>query len=278
MDNCMKKRKIRAQSVFLIVGVLGCILAGCSGKMTPRKIVDQMEKKIAGVSSFSNRVELDIKMEEVVHYTKVTMDMTMENTMDPKAGHAKGNAEVVMGGVQLDSEMEIYQIMEEGKQVTYSGLDGQWNRETAESSSSGIALDTNLFTEIGDSMDQFQLAEQPVEVGGKNCYEMYGNVTGQQLVGVLGSQMIHGFGLVELPDDSVIAELEIPIIFDVYQEELLPARMQVDMTEVLNILYDQLGEKTDVSNYAIKLLFEEYNQVKEIQVPQEIRQNALPVS
>lgn len=76
----------------------------------------------------------------------------------------------------------------------------------------------------------------------------------------------------------MIAELEIPIIFDVYQEELLPARMQVDMTEVLNILYDQLGEKTDVSNYAIKLLFEEYNQVKEIQVPQEIRQNALPVS
>ncbi len=182
-----------------------------------------------------------------------------------------------MRGVSLNSEMEIYQVSEDGKQVTYSGLDGQWSQETAEKSTGGIALDKNLFSEMGDSMGGFCLAEQPVEVDGKECYEMYGDVTGEELTGILGSQMIHGFGLVELPDDSAVAQLEIPIIFDIYREEMLPARMIVDMTEVLNELYDTLGESTDVTHYVIELSFMGYNQIDEITVPEEVKNTAIPV-
>lgn len=270
----MSEYRSRKAACFLAAGFCIVLLAGCSGKMTPKKMMNQMEENLAEVTSFSNQVEMDIKMEEVVHYTKVTMDMTMENTMKPKAGHARGTAAVTMGGVSLNSELEIYQIEEDGTQVTYSGMDGAWVRETAEESSGGIALDKNLFSHMGNSVDEFQLAEEAVDVNGKLCYEMYGDVSGKELMGVLGSQMIHGFGLVELPDDSAVAKLEIPVIFDVYQEEMLPARMIVDMTEVMNELYDSLGESADVTHYVIELSFTEYNSAGQIEVPQEIKNAA----
>lgn len=265
----------RKAACFLTVGFCMVILAGCSGKMTPKKMMNQMEDNLAEVTSFSNQVEMDIKIEEVVHYTKVTMDMTMENTMKPKAGHARGTAAVTMGGVNLNSELEIYQVEEDGSQVTYSGMDGAWIRERTEESAGGIALDKNLFSNMGDSINEFQLAKEAVDVNEKPCYEMYGNVSGKELMGVLGSQMIHGFGLVELPDDSAVAKLEIPVIFDVYQEDMLPARMIVDMTEVLNDLYDNLGESADVTHYVIELSFTEYNSVDQIAVPQEIKNAAV---
>lgn len=271
----MKKQKNSRCIAVLIVGLCICLLAGCSGEVTPKKIMNRIEKNLSEVTSFSNQVEMNIKMEELVHYTKVTMDMEMENTMEPKAGHAKGIAEVSMRGVNLNSQMEIYQVEEDGSQVTYSGLDGTWFKETAGESSGGIALDKNLFAEMGESADEFQLADETIELDGKSCYEMYGDVTGKELMSVLGSQMLHGFGLVELPDDSAVAQLEIPVIFDVYEEDLLPARMHVDMTDVLNDLYDSLGESADVTHYVIQLSFKEYNTVEEIQVPEEIRETAV---
>lgn len=266
-------KKQQGKRLLSIVMVLLCIsmLAGCSGKMTPKKIMKEVEEQLAKVTSFSNQVDMDIKMESVVRYTKVTMDMNMENTMKPKAGHASGKAQVVMGGVNLESDLEIYQVMDGKEQVTYSGMDGQWVKEQSHPTKGGIGLDQNFFSEMGESIDSFQIAEQLVEVDGKPCYEMYGNVSGKELMGVLGSQMIHGFGLVELPDDSMIAKLKIPVIFDVYEEEMLPARMLVDMTEVLNELYDQIGERVDVTHYEIKLQFQSYDQVKSIVVPEEIK-------
>lgn len=270
----MKKQRNRRISLLLTVGLCISLFAGCGGKMTPKKMMHQVEENLAIVTSFSNHVELDIKMEEIVHYTKVTMDMELENTMKPKAGHAKGTAEVTMRGVNLTSELEIYQVEEDGSQVTYSGMDSQWVKEVAEQNTDGIALDKNLFSEMSDSIDTFQLAEEAVDVDGVPCYEMYGNVSGRELMGVLGTQMIHGFGLVELPDDSAVAGLQIPLIFDVYQDKMLPARMLVDMTEVMNELYDSLGEPVEVTHYVIELSFADYDSVDEIYVPQNIRQMA----
>ena len=96
----------------MTVGMTAVFLTGCGKRQ--RKADATMTERLANVESFTNTFEMDLKMEDVVHYTKVTMDMTMETTLDPKAGHAKGQAEVVMRGTTLNSEMEIYQV-EEGR-------------------------------------------------------------------------------------------------------------------------------------------------------------------
>ena len=108
----------------MTVGMTAVFLTGCGREATPKKLMHTMTERLANVESFTNTFEMDLKMEDVVHYTKVTMDMTMETSLDPKAGHAKGQAEVVMRGTTLNSEMEIYQVEEGDAATTYSGMDG----------------------------------------------------------------------------------------------------------------------------------------------------------
>ena len=110
-----------------------------------------------------------------------------------------------------------------------------------------------------------------VEVEGKECYELYGEVSGDSLIGILGTDMIHAYGLVDLPDEDAIRKLRIPITIDVYQEDFLPARMQVDMTDVLDELYDSYKETTDVNDFRFDLVFDGYNNVNEIHVPDEVK-------
>ena len=115
------------------------------------------------------------------------------------------------------------------------------------------------------------LAEEPVTVEGRECYQMYGDVKGEDLMGLLGRDMISAFGLVDLPSEEAVKELDVPVIFDIYKEELLPARIIVDMSGVLGDLYDSYGETTKVNLYSIELVFTEYDQVEEITVPQEVK-------
>ncbi len=266
----MKKCYRRAWSCITVAGIVVLLFAGCGREATPKKLMHEMTGRLAEVRSFTNTFEMDLKMEDVVHYTKVTMDMTMETTLDPKAGHAKGQAEVVMRGTSLNSEMEIYQVEEENVATTYSGMDGQWVKEQVEGAASGLSVDTDLFGEMTDSIEKFCLAEETVTVDDKECYELYGDVKGEDLIGLLGEQMIHGFGLVELPDENAIPNLEIPLILDIYKEEVLPARLIVDMTDVMNQLYDSYEERTDVNDFTIELVFKAYDQTDDIVGPPEV--------
>lgn len=266
----MRKGYRKMLSCMILCGLITILSAGCSREATPKKLMHTMTERLAEVHSFTNTFEMDLKMEDVVHYTKVTMDMTMETTRDPQAGHAKGQAEVVMRGTTLNSEMEIYQVEEQDIATTYSSIDGQWVKEQAVKGSTGLSVDTDLFGEMTDSIEKFQLAKESVTVEEKECYELYGNVKGKDLIGLLGEQMIHGFGLVELPDENAILNLEIPLILDIYKEESLPARLIVDMTDVMNHLYESYDERTDVNDFTIELIFKGYDQTDAIVVPQAV--------
>lgn len=268
----MKITKRWLVSLILTLTVCVGMLGGCSRKLTPKKIMTSMAKNMKDVTSFSNTVEADIKMEDVLHVTEVSMDMTMEHTTNPRAGHASGTANVKMRGIKLASSLEIYQVIEDGEYVTYSSVNGIWSREASkEEQTSGMALDSGLFRKMGDAVDSFRIAEETIDLDGRECYQMYGDVTGEDLMGLLGKEMINAYGLVELPDEDAIAELTVPLTFDVYKEEMLPARIIVDMTDVMNELYDAFDETMEVNDFTVELGFTEYNTVKEIVVPEEVK-------
>lgn len=268
----MRIRKRTAVYGILAVMICTGMLSGCSRKVTPKRLMVSMAKNLTEVKSFSNTIEADIKMEDVLRVTEVSMDMTMENTLEPRAGHASGTANVNVHGIELASSLEIYQVIEDGEHVTYSSMDGIWSREVAkDGAASGLTLDGDLFQKMGDTVDSFRIAKETVEVDGRECYQMYGEVTGEDLMGLLGEELIHAYGLVEIPDEDAIAELTIPIIFDVYKEQVLPARIIVDMTDVMNDLYDDYEETTDVNDFTVELGFTGYNSVEEITVPDEVK-------
>ena len=73
----------------------------------------------------------------------------------------------------------------------------------------------------------------------------------------------------------MIDELPIPITIDVYTENMLPARIHVDMTDEMNDLYDQYGESMNVNDFSIDLKFSKYNEIDTITVPEEVKQAVL---
>ncbi|GAA0275386.1 hypothetical protein MCI89_16225 [Muricomes sp. OA1] len=267
----MNKRIKNTVSALIMLAVCIGTVTGCSGKLTPKKMMSAVTENLAEVKSVSNSLEMDIELEDVLDLTKISMDMEMENTTKPKAGHAKGSAEVNFSGTQVASDMEIYQVTEGDEFVTYSSMYGQWSREAAAGSQKST-FNGNLFQEAGDSIESFHIAKETIQVEDKECYEMYGDISGEELLKFMGLDMMRAFGLVELPEEDAISGLSVPITIDIYKEEMLPARIIVDMTDVMNDLYDKYNKSTNVNDFTIKLSYIGFNQVEKIEVPQEVQQ------
>lgn len=265
----MIKNAKKTGSMLLLVILCVVLTAGCSQKLTPKKVMSSVSKNLADAKSISNTLSMDIELEDVLDTMKISMDMTMENTAEPKAGHAKGTAEVDFSGNKVGSDIEIYQVNEGDEFVTYSSMYEKWSRETSDSSKKST-FNGNLFEEADKSIGSFRLAEQNVMIGEKECYEMYGDITGKELLQFMGLDMMGAFGLVEIPDEDAIANLAVPVTIDVYQEEMLPARVIVDMTDVMNNLYDEYGKSTNVNDFTIQLGYTGFDNVQEIQVPQDV--------
>ena len=72
-------------------------------------------------------------------------------------------------------------------------------------------------------------------------------------MGLLGKEMVEAYHLVKLPEEDAIRNLKIPVIFDIYKEELLPAKIVVDMSDVMGDLYKSYGETTKVNRSCFSL-------------------------
>lgn len=75
-----------------------CMFTACGEKVTPKKLMESMSKNMSGITSFANTVKMDIELEDVLYTTAVSMDIELESTSDPKAGHALGKAHLKMRG------------------------------------------------------------------------------------------------------------------------------------------------------------------------------------
>lgn len=268
----LNRRKKSFGLLFVCLLLVGS-LSGCIGKTTPKSIVVKMGVNLSKVHSFANEISIDVKLEDVIHVTEVGMDMVMESTMDPKAGHAKGTASIKLFDTKLESPIEIYQVMEDGQSVTYSGMDQIWQRSVSEEEGvSGISLNGGMLQDLETLVDQFTLAGEPVEVNGKECYEIYGKIKGADLLSLVGEDFMNAYGLVEIPEKEALYELGMPVTIDIYKEEMLPARIHIDMTDEMNEFYDQIKETMNVNDFAIDIRFSNYNEVDEITVPDEVKE------
>ena len=130
-------------AAILLLFVLTGMLAGCSGRMTPKRLLADMEENMQNVTSSANHVEVAIQMEDVLDIRNVNMALDLENTTQPPAGYAKGTAKVKIKNAQVSADLEIYQVQEDGKAVTYSRTNDSWVKETTGDSSESCLLYTS---------------------------------------------------------------------------------------------------------------------------------------
>ncbi len=129
--------------------------------MNAKKIFRQSSENMQKVTSSANHVELAIQMSDILNLMEVNMEMDLENTTEPPAGHAKGTARVTIKDSEVSADLELYQVEEDGKQVTYSGTNGSWKKESAEGSSENhLGIDEIFFAQEGKALESFHLSEQ----------------------------------------------------------------------------------------------------------------------
>ena len=87
-------------AAIVLLFVLTGVLAGCSGRMTPKRLLTDMEENMQNVTSSANHVEVAIQMEDVLDIRNVNMALDLENTTQPPAGYAKGTAKVTIKNAQ----------------------------------------------------------------------------------------------------------------------------------------------------------------------------------
>ena len=146
--------------------------AGCrqqeKQEVTPEVLMDAVDKNMKEVNSASSSLEIEVELEDVLDHTRIRMDMDMENTVSPRAGHAKGRAEVKLNDNLVSSNMEIYQVEEGDKYVTYSSLYEQWSRTESENSSSSSGTETDFFQSARAEIEDFTLAKAAGKGPGKD--------------------------------------------------------------------------------------------------------------
>ncbi len=172
-----KKRMRRLALTGALLMLCTNTAAGCrqqeKQEVTPEVLMDAVDKNMKEVNSASSSLEIEVELEDVLDHTRIRMDMDMENTVSPRAGHAKGRAEVKLNDNLVSSNMEIYQVEEGDKYVTYSSLYEQWSRTESENSPSSSGTETDFFQSARAEIEDFTLAKQPVKVREKTCYERF---------------------------------------------------------------------------------------------------------
>ena len=93
-----KKRMRRLALTGALLMLCTNTAAGCrqqeKQEVTPEVLMDAVDKNMKEVNSASSSLEIEVELEDVLDHTRIRMDMDMENTVSPRAGHAKGRTEV----------------------------------------------------------------------------------------------------------------------------------------------------------------------------------------
>ena len=173
------------------------------------------------------------------------------------------------GGYTLDTE--IYQTEEKDETVSYTNMQNTWSRSPAEDAE--IELSPEIAEEIAEEFAEeagsLTLEEETAEVNGKACYKLTGTVAGDVLEGVADAKMLNSLGLGGRLTEGALEQMRFPCEILVYQEELLPARIFVDLKESAA---ETLGfGENEINTYYLDLTILEYNTAEKVQVPEEVR-------
>lgn len=269
-----KIKKCRRIVLGIGVFVMTAVFTGCAGEQDPKTaetLLQMMEKESEFVKSMKCNLILEAETGNAGSASGVKMDLDMETDRKSEAVHAKGQIEVNVQGGGYTLDTEIYQTEEKDETVSYTNMQNTWSRSPAEDAE--IELSPEIAEEIAEEFAEeagsLTLEEETAEVNGKACYKLTGAVAGDVLEGAADAKMLNSLGLGGRLTEGALEQMRFPCEILVYQEELLPARIFVDLKESAA---ETLGfGENEINTYYMDLTILEYNTAEKVQVPEEVR-------
>lgn len=263
----MKKRTKKLAAMGMAAVMTAALLSGCGGgtKATPENLLRDMTDNAEKVESALMNMKFEIAMTSGEDSLSIGMDMDMETTSEPEASHGKGTVSFEMAGSNFSTEMEMYTVLEDDQYVTYTMMENEWTKEVADEEEA-LGDVEGMTGSIEEYADKFQLEEDLVDVDGKECFELTGELEGDIFAEMIQSDMMDSFSGYGL-DEETVADMVFPCTIDIYRDTILPARIYFDLAETFEPLLEDSG--VTASDCYIEMTFMEYDSVDEIVVPDE---------
>ena len=206
---------------------------------------------------------------------QMTSDMAISCISDPMALHINMSQKIVTGDPESPEaeeepalSYEIYGVTDEDSNMftLYTGYQDQWYKEEVPLEQyEGVEQEMAIAADMADYEDiGYVLMDVQDKVNNRDVYVLEGKLTDELLEGALTSFQ----GVTELLGENLqIDDFAAPVTYKVYKDDLKPAQLIMDFTEVMQ----QLSETLDIEIYEVKMTytFDEVNTELEINVPRE---------
>lgn len=271
----------------LLVLALMLGLCACGSPRTSAEVMKRAGENLAKVKSMTFDMTLEMSMSAGGETVDMVVGMEGETTTEPVVVHADMAIDLGALGAM---EMELYAEQNDDTVTTYISALGQWRKEEAPLDEENAALDAK--GDMGSSLAYASgLEEIGVEtVGGVEAARYDGVITKEHLQEVLkNTGVLDDLGdamdlkkSLEDAAENTAGLGDIPISIWIDKEAMLPVRYEMDMTEMMQKLMDQVStavsmEYPTVSRVKVSMTIGGIDAVDAITIPDEAR-NAQPMS
>lgn len=266
----MRKTGKRALSVCLVTVMVILSLAGCGKrkKATPEDLLNDIVKNLEEIESLESTMAMNMDLQEDDTQMVMETKVNMESNLGEMSAHLSGTVKMDYMGTPVELETEAYQVPEGEELAVYTLSLGVWTRDAISIEEAEAAKDFAIFEKLADTADQFERREDLIEIEGKKCFELNGTISGDLLDEMVNSQMF-GSSLTDILPEDKLDVLKIPCTVSVYQESVLPARVYIDMTDMLNQALQGSDEEITVNAVNLDIIYKNYDSVDTIVVPDE---------
>ncbi|MCQ4691551.1 hypothetical protein NE575_20330, partial [Clostridium sp. SL.3.18] len=86
----------------------------------------------------------------------------------------------------------------------------------------------------------------------------------------MDEDMVNSFGTSgDILDEEKMEKAKIPCTIDIYKDSILPAKIHIDLKDLVKKSYADSYQNHEVEDYFVEITYLEYDNIKEIKVPKE---------
>ena len=268
----MKRRTKKLVALGMTAAMTAGLIAGCGKKATPESLLTDMAKNLAEVESLMANIGVGMEMTDGTDTMGLEMKMDLETILKTEDTHAKGEMNIEMMGSKIGTEIELYSVKEDDKYVTYMKAADQWTKEEtdvedSDSEDASTGDFEKIAEDIAKSADAFTLSEEKTEVDGKKCFELKGKIDGSEVSDLMEDEMMGDLSSAGM-DSEALDEVTIPCTMEIYEEDLLPAKISFDMKSAMADMAEESG--LEINEFYMDVTYVEFDSVDEIKVPKNV--------
>ena len=302
-------KKISA-AAFILAGVLtfSAGMSGCAWVTDPVK-----QESVSGVTKESliekavrtfteiRSLDMDLKTEMDLRIGTKGFELELKSESDAGiedimngSSHFEGNIKLSALGLDNTIGFERYQEKEGEGTVDYtklsvSGEEGIWIRSVYDGSTKSVQAAeeaggikqmsavqlSDVYSRFKESIADLKLEEGTVSYNGTDCYLVSGNITGDKLAAILQAT---GQDISVQENDFSVIDMDVRLYFKADDETPYAAELDLEDT-IRKIVSSQAESLSGMEIWAdtvkLTLVFNEYDKLTDIKVPDEVKDNAL---